>query len=68
MLNVGAWLRGVPGDYDVWAERGATRWDGAEAVRTYPRVEDTERGSSQWRGPGGPMKLSELPSPDTPLR
>jgi choline dehydrogenase len=63
LRNVGAWLRGVPGDYDVWAEQGATGWDGTEAVRTYLRVEDTEHGPSQWRGSGGPMTLSELPSP-----
>jgi choline dehydrogenase len=63
ILNIGAWLRGVPGDYDRWAREGAAGWDGAEAVRTYLRIEDTDRGPSEWRGSGGPVTLSDLPSP-----
>ncbi|MDO9489680.1 MAG: GMC family oxidoreductase N-terminal domain-containing protein [Sphingomonadaceae bacterium] len=63
LLNIGAWLRGVPGDYDLWANEGADGWDGAQAVRTYLRIEDTDRGPSEWRGSGGPITLSDLPSP-----
>jgi choline dehydrogenase len=63
LVNVGAWLRGALGDYDVWAREGATGWDGAEALRTYLRVEDTNRGPSQWRGSGGPITLSDQNSP-----
>lgn len=63
ILNIGAWMRGVPADYDVWAQEGATGWDGAEALRLFLRIEDTERGPSQWRGSGGPITLSDLPSP-----
>jgi choline dehydrogenase-like flavoprotein len=63
ILNIGAWLRGVPGDYDAWASEGATGWDGADAVRTYLRVEDTDRGPTELRGSGGPITLSDLPSP-----
>lgn len=63
LLNIGAWMRGVPADYDVWAQEGAEGWDGAEAVRLYLRIEDTDRGPTQWRGSGGPMTLSDLPSP-----
>ncbi|CAG9933319.1 GMC family oxidoreductase [Candidatus Nitrotoga arctica] len=63
LLNIGAWLRGVPGDYDRWAHEGAAGWDGAEALRTYVRIEDTDRGPSEWRGSGGPITLSDLPAP-----
>jgi choline dehydrogenase-like flavoprotein len=63
ILNIGAWLRGVPGDYDRWAHEGAVGWDGAEAIRTYLKIEDTDRGPSEWRGSGGPVTLSDLPSP-----
>jgi choline dehydrogenase len=63
ILNIGAWLRGVPADYDIWAKEGAAGWDGAEAVRTYLRVEDTDRGPTELRGSGGPITLSDLPSP-----
>jgi choline dehydrogenase len=63
LVNIGAWMRGVPADYDLWAQQGATGWDGAEALRLYLRIEDTDRGPSQWRGSGGPMTLSDLPSP-----
>lgn len=63
ILNIGAWLRGALGDYDRWAQEGAQGWDGAEALRTYLRIEDTDRGPSEWRGSGGPITLSDLPSP-----
>ncbi|MGW3650271.1 GMC family oxidoreductase [Streptomyces sp. NPDC000878] len=62
-LNIGAWLRGTLGDYDVWAEEGAEGWDGAQALSTYQRIEDTDRGPSQWRGSGGPMTLTDVTSP-----
>jgi choline dehydrogenase len=62
-LNVGAWLRGCAGDYDHWAEEGARGWDWAEARRMYLRIEDTDRGPSEWRGSGGPLTVEDLPSP-----
>lgn len=62
-LNVGAWLRGCAGDYDNWVKEGATGWDGAEALRRYLRIENTDRGPSQWRGSGGPVTVEDLPSP-----
>ena len=62
-LNVGAWLRGSAGDYDRWAEEGARGWGWAETLRTYLRIENTDRGPSQWRGSGGPVTVQDMPSP-----
>jgi choline dehydrogenase len=62
-LNVGAWLRGCAGDYDTWAQEGAVGWDWAQAQRSYLRIEDTDRGPSQWRGSGGPVTVQDLPAP-----
>ena len=62
-LNVGAWMRGCIGDYDNWVKEGAIGWDGAETLRTYRRIENTDRGPSEWRGSGGPVTVEDLPSP-----
>ncbi|SMD26432.1 GMC family oxidoreductase N-terminal domain-containing protein [Kibdelosporangium aridum] len=40
-INVGAWLRGVPADYDSMRRAGATRLSGANAIQTFKRLEDT---------------------------
>lgn len=38
-LNYMAWVRGHPGDYDAWAERGATGWSYAEVLPFFRKSE-----------------------------
>ncbi|MEV4320356.1 GMC oxidoreductase [Actinocrispum sp. NPDC049592] len=60
-INVGAWLRGVPADYDSMNQAGATRLSGAHAIETFKRLEDTTRAAaSSQRGSGGPIRLTPL--------
>lgn len=60
-INVGAWLRGVPADYDSMRRAGATRLSGADAIQTFKRLEDTTRAAaSPLRGSGGPIQLAPL--------
>ncbi|MEU3980620.1 GMC oxidoreductase [Streptomyces sp. NPDC026672] len=66
-INVGAWLRGVPADYDSWQRAGAARLSGAGAVAAFKALEDTSRAAaSPLRGGHGPVRLAPL-EPATPL-
>ncbi|SEE35962.1 Choline dehydrogenase [Streptomyces sp. KS_5] len=60
-INVGAWLRGVPQDYDSWQRAGAARLSGTGAVETFKRLEHTSRAAaSPLRGGQGPIQLAQL--------
>ena len=62
-INVGAWLRGCPADYDAWEDAGATGWNWQSALETFRSIEDTDRGRNPWRGKGGPLRMQDLPTP-----
>jgi 4-pyridoxate dehydrogenase len=54
-INVMAYTRGAPGDYDRWARTGATGWSYAEVLPYFKRAERWENGADQWRGGDGPL-------------
>ena len=54
-INVMAYTRGAPGDYDRWARGGATGWSFSELLPYFKRTETWEGGESQWRGGSGPV-------------
>jgi 4-pyridoxate dehydrogenase len=54
-INVMAFTRGDPGDYDRWAAGGARGWSYAEVLPYFKRVERWEDGESEYRGGHGPM-------------
>ncbi len=62
-INVGAWLRGRPEDYDAWERAGAKGWNAKSALEAYLNVEATERGPSDVRGNNGPILMSDIPTP-----
>jgi choline dehydrogenase-like flavoprotein len=39
-INYMAWVRGHPGDFDRWAERGATGWGYDEVLPYFRKIED----------------------------
>ncbi len=54
-VNVMAYTRGHPGDYDRWARNGAKGWSFGD-VRPYFRKSETwEGGGSEFRGASGPI-------------
>jgi choline dehydrogenase-like flavoprotein len=61
VLNVGAWLRGRPEDYDAWEAAGAAGWNGTAALDAFLAVERTDR--SPLRGHDGPLAMTDLPTP-----
>jgi choline dehydrogenase-like flavoprotein len=63
VLNIGAWLRGRPEDYDAWEAAGASGWTGAAAVETFRKVESTDRGPDTLRGQNGPIHMEDISTP-----
>jgi choline dehydrogenase len=62
-INYMAWVRGHPGDFDHWAERGATGWSYADVLPLFRKIEDfvptneiTVDGDAH--GQGGPVGVT----------
>ena len=53
-INVMAFTRGDPGDYDRWALNGASGWAYKDVLAYFKRVERWEDGESDRRGGDGP--------------
>ena len=54
-INVMAYTRGHPGDYDRWAQKGARGWSFAEVLPYFKRSESWEGGEDERRGGSGPL-------------
>jgi choline dehydrogenase-like flavoprotein len=54
-INVMAFTRGDPGDYDRWAQKGALGWSFADTLPYFRRLESWQDGESDWRGGDGPL-------------
>jgi 4-pyridoxate dehydrogenase len=54
-INVMAYVRGHRGDYDRWAQKGATGWSYADILPYMQRCENWEGGENSYRGGQGPM-------------
>ena len=63
-INVMAFTRGHSGDYDRWAQNGATGWSYAEVLPYFKRCETWQDGENQWRGGGGPVGVAWTKSRD----
>ncbi len=54
-INVMAYTRGNPGDYDRWAQKGARGWSYADVLPYFRRCETWQGGENSWRGGAGPL-------------
>mgnify|MGYP000380351102 CR=1 FL=1 len=54
-VNIMAYTRGHPGDYDRWARNGATGWSFPEVLPYFKRCETWEDGANAYRGGDGPI-------------
>ena len=57
-INAMVWIRGQAADYDGWAAAGNPGWGFADLLPLFRRAEDYERGADEWRGAGGPIRVS----------
>ncbi len=60
-INGMVYMRGSPQDYDDWAKAGCTGWGWDRIGAQYLKLEDHVLGADQWRGTGGPLKISRYP-------
>lgn len=63
-INVMAYTRGHPGDFDRWARNGATGWSYGDVLPYFRRGETFERGADQFRGGDGPIGTEFAKTPD----
>ena len=54
-INVMAFTRGDPSDYERWAQSGALGWSYAHVLPYFKRVETWEEGENAFRGAKGPI-------------
>jgi 4-pyridoxate dehydrogenase len=54
-INMTAFTRGNPGDFDRWARNGATGWSWNEVLPYFKKVESWEGGETPLRGGSGPV-------------
>jgi choline dehydrogenase-like flavoprotein len=54
-INVMAFTRGDPGDYERWAQSGALGWSYVDVLPYFKRVETWEEGENAFRGGKGPI-------------
>ena len=57
-INVMAYTRGNPGDFDRWAQKGAIGWTHADCLPYFKRCEGWEEGGDERRGGNGPLGTS----------
>src|SRR5262245_60749840 len=55
-------IRGIPEDFDRWAELGCTGWAFADVLPFFKRLEDDlDFGDQPYHGRGGPLPISRAP-------
>ncbi len=54
-INVMAYTRGHPGDYDHWAQLGCRGWSFTEVLPYFKRAESWQGGEDDLRGGSGPL-------------
>jgi choline dehydrogenase len=54
-------VRGLPSDYDAWAQRGLPGWSFADVLPAFRRSEAHEGGETAWRGGSGPIPATRPP-------
>ncbi|HVX53610.1 GMC family oxidoreductase [Nocardioides sp.] len=62
-INGLLWVRGNRANYDAWAAEGNVGWDADAVNAQYQRIEDFEDGASDYRGAGGPIKVTRHTQP-----
>ena len=63
-VNAMIYARGVPEDYDHWADQGNPGWGWADVLPYFKRSEHNERGADDFHGTGGPLNVRDLTSPN----
>ncbi len=66
-INGQVFLRGVPADYDEWAEAGNDQWSFEGVLPYFNRSEhDLDFGDGEFHGDGGPIPVRRIPKENLP--
>jgi len=57
-INGMVYVRGNRANYDSWAAEGNRGWDADTVNAAYKRMEDFEDGENEFRGAGGPIRVT----------
>ena len=57
-INGMVYVRGNRANYDSWAAEGNEGWDADSVNAAYRRMEDYEGGADDYRGAGGPIRIT----------
>ena len=61
-MNTMAAIRGLPEDFDLWAQRGCTGWSFEQVLPIFRRLEsDLDYGDQPHHGSGGPIPIQRAP-------
>ncbi|MDH6169991.1 4-pyridoxate dehydrogenase [Variovorax boronicumulans] len=64
-VNGMVYARGIPADYDAWAEQfGLTGWAFQDVLPYFIKSEHWPVANAPWRGNAGPLSLTQLHDPD----
>jgi 5-(hydroxymethyl)furfural/furfural oxidase len=62
-INAQGAVRGMPADFDAWAEQGCTGWAWEDVLPFLIRLEDDlDYGDRPYHGRGGPIPIGRMPS------
>jgi len=61
-INGMVYVRGAPADYNAWEAAGCTGWGWSDIGRQFVALEDHALGAAEFRGVGGPLKVTIHPS------
>lgn len=62
-INAMIYIRGQRDDYNHWASLGNEGWDYDSVLPYFRKAEDNERFSDHYHGTGGPLWVSDQPTP-----
>ena len=63
-INVMAYTRGHPGDFDRWAREGAPGWSYADVLPYFRKSETWAGGADAFRGDNGPLRVTPAGTDD----
>jgi len=66
-INAMVYIRGQPEDFEQWKAAGNAGWGWDDVLPYFRKMEDSARGSSAWRGSGGPLTVTDVESDLHPL-
>jgi 5-(hydroxymethyl)furfural/furfural oxidase len=65
-INAMVALRGLPGDYDEWAQSGARGWAWADVLPYFLKLENDQDMDGPLHGKAGPIAIGRVPQEDWP--